>query len=171
MGHPHTTVIDCKHFSKNLDVTHVEGFISFLDDVGVDLGMLVTQTGFSKAAKAMAATSRVKLEVRKLEELRKFKIEFDFCEVCEGDEDHMPPIIEWGSCLEVVTIGPKAPLIGECSWCNSLNIRCPECGEITGISEEQYGDLVECAAECGISYQTTYEHVEKGIYQLEIRTL
>lgn len=43
-------VVDCKCFSKNVDVKDVEEFMGLLEDVDVPLGMLVTTEGFSQAA-------------------------------------------------------------------------------------------------------------------------
>jgi hypothetical protein len=46
-----SAAVDCKHFSRNLDVTAVEAFMSFVKDVGADLGIMVTTRGYSSAAK------------------------------------------------------------------------------------------------------------------------
>ena len=43
-------VIDCKFFSKKINVTHIDAFIGFLADVQASKGVLVTNKGFSKAA-------------------------------------------------------------------------------------------------------------------------
>jgi hypothetical protein len=37
-----TLAVDCKRWKKKLDVADVEAFIAVLDDLGVDLGMLMT---------------------------------------------------------------------------------------------------------------------------------
>jgi hypothetical protein len=45
-----TAAIDCKCYSKKIDVTHAENFIGLIEDVQTDLGILITTKGWSKAA-------------------------------------------------------------------------------------------------------------------------
>ena len=49
-GFPLKVVIDAKYFSRNIDVKCVESFISMLEDVNANQGLLVTQKGYSEAA-------------------------------------------------------------------------------------------------------------------------
>lgn len=59
-----TLVVDCKQWNTRLDVTDVEAFLAFLDDVGADLGLLVATSGYSAAAKRRARDARgVRAEV------------------------------------------------------------------------------------------------------------
>ena len=46
-----TAAVDCKRYSRNIDVTHVETFMGLVEDVQTDLGLLITSRGFSPAAK------------------------------------------------------------------------------------------------------------------------
>lgn len=43
--HSGTLVVDCKLWKKKLDVGDVGSFLSYLEDIGADLGMLVTTEG------------------------------------------------------------------------------------------------------------------------------
>ena len=43
-------VVDCKCFSRNIDVGQVERFLSFLADLGVSKGVMITNSGYSDAA-------------------------------------------------------------------------------------------------------------------------
>ena len=54
-------VIECKDYSRPVDVKGVEEFYGLLDDVGAQKGVLVCPTGFSKAAKARAEGFQVDL--------------------------------------------------------------------------------------------------------------
>ena len=45
-----TAAIDCKCYATKVNVTHVDKFIGFIDDVQTDLGILITNKGWSKAA-------------------------------------------------------------------------------------------------------------------------
>lgn len=51
-------LIDCKHYKTNVDVKAVEAFIGLVEDVNIDLGILITNHGYSPAAKRRAAAER-----------------------------------------------------------------------------------------------------------------
>ncbi|GAB7048400.1 restriction endonuclease [Catenuloplanes indicus] len=71
--HVHDMVVDCKMFSRKLDVTHVENFVGLLEDVNCALGLLVTTEGFTPAAKRRAESVRgVNTEVIRLDEMTKW---------------------------------------------------------------------------------------------------
>lgn len=55
--------VDAKCFTKRVNVTHVEKFISMLDDIKADQGMMVTTKGYSDAAINRAHYGPHKLEV------------------------------------------------------------------------------------------------------------
>jgi predicted Mrr-cat superfamily restriction endonuclease len=60
-GLPNATLaVDCKRWKKKLNVAHVEAFIAVLDDLGADLGMLMTTEGYSPAAKTRARNERAR---------------------------------------------------------------------------------------------------------------
>lgn len=66
-------VIDCKQFSRPVDVTVVEAFLGMLADVGAHVGVLVTNVGYSAAAMQRAErdqTRDLRLHVVKVSELR-----------------------------------------------------------------------------------------------------
>lgn len=59
-----TAAIDCKYYTRNIDVKKVDEFVGFVDDVHTDLGLLITNCGFSPAARARAAGARgIELQV------------------------------------------------------------------------------------------------------------
>lgn len=59
-----TMAVDCKLWSRKVAIDDVDRFVGFLADVGTDLGLLVTNVGFSEAARARAAGERgVKIDV------------------------------------------------------------------------------------------------------------
>jgi len=66
----HTMIVDCKHFTRALDVTHVEAFGGLVDDVNADFGLLVTSKGFSGAARRRADSIRgIRLDVVEFDQL------------------------------------------------------------------------------------------------------
>lgn len=56
-------VVECKHFSKKINVKLVESFIGFLEDVKADFGYIITNKGFSKAAQNRADIKRIRLQI------------------------------------------------------------------------------------------------------------
>jgi hypothetical protein len=53
-GDEQLMIVDCKYFSRNVDVKAVEAFAGMVDDVNAELGLLITNQGYSAAAKARA---------------------------------------------------------------------------------------------------------------------
>lgn len=47
-------VLDCKCFSKKVDVKDMEAFLGMVEDIGANMGMLVTTVGFTPGAKRRA---------------------------------------------------------------------------------------------------------------------
>jgi hypothetical protein len=45
-----TAAVDCKYYTRNINVKKVDEFIGFLEDVQTDLGILITNQGFSPGA-------------------------------------------------------------------------------------------------------------------------
>jgi hypothetical protein len=45
-----TAIVDCKYFSRKVDVKHVEAFIAMVEDVNADFGVMFTTQGYTQAA-------------------------------------------------------------------------------------------------------------------------
>lgn len=163
-GYDVFVVVDCKHYSRKLDVNDMESFIMLLEDVCANFGILVTQKGFSKTAKTLAKKSRIKLEIRTLEELESFKIVFDWCEECSPGGDHMPGFIQWSGYEGLDGDLDEVEADGYCDWCYTLHLRC-KCGAVTGIPDVLYDESVECLGGCGTTYLVTPEHVGSGMME------
>jgi hypothetical protein len=59
-----TMAVDCKLWSRKVGIDDVDRFVGFFADVATDLGLLVTNVGFTEAARARAAGERgVKIDV------------------------------------------------------------------------------------------------------------
>ncbi|HXV04586.1 MAG TPA: restriction endonuclease [Solirubrobacterales bacterium] len=50
-----TAAVDCKYYTREIDVKKVDEFLGFIDDVQTDMGILVTNRGFTPAAKRRAS--------------------------------------------------------------------------------------------------------------------
>jgi hypothetical protein len=68
-----TLAVDCKLWKKKLDVSDVGAFLTYLEDVGADLGLLITTAGYTPGAKKLAHDARgVRAEVLTLLELEQW---------------------------------------------------------------------------------------------------
>ena len=69
------TVIDTKYFQRKVDVKAVDGLAGFVDDVGAQKGMLITNMGYSRAAlkRAFYGPSDLELDILNFSELQRFQ--------------------------------------------------------------------------------------------------
>ncbi|WP_291726196.1 restriction endonuclease [Bernardetia sp.] len=58
-------VIECKYYNKKVDVKIVDAFIGFLEDVKANFGIIITNQGFSTAAKNRAEVKGIELIIHK----------------------------------------------------------------------------------------------------------
>lgn len=154
IGYELLGVVECKYFSKKVDVKIIESFIGFLEDVGANLGVIITNKGFTKAAQNRASIKGIKLDIVNYEDLEQYHYEPELCKIC----DHPFPVIDFNKVQSYVDSVGKQELveIGHCEQCNSLHIKC--CGIITPVWESQYGDEVECDGGCSNKFVVTYEY-------------
>ncbi len=71
-------IIDCKYFSTKLDVKIVESFLGMIEDTKANFGLLITNNGYSLAAKNRANVKNLKLDIIEFDELEKIKLTFDY---------------------------------------------------------------------------------------------
>ncbi len=147
-GHDVLGVVECKFFNKRVNVKVIDGFIGFLEDVKANLGIIVTNKGFSTAAQNRARVKDIRLEVVEFQRLNQYKFSFDFdiCEMCDPGPDRPLQPIYWGE-----LIGESFEL-GRCSWCNGINLKCQICGCITPVYEFEYDQVMECLGACGSKF-------------------
>src|SRR5690606_17309948 len=91
-------VIDCKKFSKKIDVKTVESFIGFLEDVGANLGIMVTNSGYTKSAKSRITnyTIRdVRLDIVEFDKFEEYDFHWDECSLCRNDDGMARGEIHW----------------------------------------------------------------------------
>lgn len=68
-------VVDCKYFSKNIDVKSVESFCSMIEDLDAHQGILITQKGYSKAAinRAFYGNHKVELDIINFDDIKNYQ--------------------------------------------------------------------------------------------------
>jgi hypothetical protein len=62
-GNKIITIIDCKYYSRKVDVKKVESFIGMLDDLDATRGVLITEFGYTKSALERAYNNPLYLEL------------------------------------------------------------------------------------------------------------
>jgi hypothetical protein len=65
-------IIDCKLYNRKIDVKPVESFISMVEDIGADKGILITEIGYSETAlnRAHFNPQHIELDIYSLKELK-----------------------------------------------------------------------------------------------------
>ena len=71
-------IIDCKYFATKIDVKIVESFLGMIEDTKANFGLLITNKGYSLAAKNRANIKNLKLDIIEFDELEKIKLTFDY---------------------------------------------------------------------------------------------
>lgn len=71
-------IVDCKYFGKNIDVKIVESFIGMIEDVKAHFGIIITNNGFSQAAKNRATLKNLKLDIIEFDKINEIKLTFDY---------------------------------------------------------------------------------------------
>jgi hypothetical protein len=159
-----TMAVDCKCFSRRVDVKDVETFIGLVEDVGTDFGLLVTTEGYSEAARNRAEAARgVKIDIVPYEELSEWEPPFQFCDVCtDWSSDRMP------GGVYIDRFGPKHPGAhlavgaGRCDRCQAIYMEC-SCGTINYAVEAEEGQWLECEGGCGVEWKVEVEVDRKGM--------
>lgn len=147
--------VDCKFFSTNVTVTGADTFVGYVDDLGVDLGLLVTTKGFSKSAERRLKSARgLRFQIIPFEKISDWEPPTEFCTVCaEARGPDAPP--------GVVFLEPIAPetfrddplsAVGICDRCDAVHVECA-CGTVTPVHEAEEGQSRECEGGCGTTFR------------------
>lgn len=71
-------IVDCKYFSTKIDVKIVESFLGMIEDTKANFGLLITNKGYSKAAKNRAEVKNLKLDILEFNKFKEVKITLDY---------------------------------------------------------------------------------------------
>jgi len=160
-------VIDCKKFSKKINVKTIESFIGFLEDVGANLGVMITNIGYTKSAKNRITNYTIRdirLDIVEFGKFEEYEFNWDECSLCKNDDGIARGEILWSDPMGLVQ-DEKMTIIqnGECTYCGEAYAKCQGCGEIMhfGLSDE-----MEC--HCGIVYKCVSEYIGSGMTEYRI---
>ena len=70
-------VIDCKCYSKNVDIKAVESFLGMLEDLKANIGIMITNVGYSEAAINRSSVKNLQLDIVKPADLQNLEIDID----------------------------------------------------------------------------------------------
>ncbi len=150
IGNEMKVVVDCKKFSKKINVKTVESFLGFTEDVGAHIGILITNKGFSKSAENRIENYHrdIKLQIVEYKRLDDYHFNWDTCNGCANSERPRISEISWSEPYPLL-INDLCQLIqlGDCHYCGSPHIKCQGCGMIIEIDEFE---LTNCM--CGLTF-------------------
>jgi hypothetical protein len=176
-------VVDCKFFGSSLDVNDVGTFISLVQDVRADLGLMITTVGYTQAAQDLARSTRgIHVDVISLSELEEWKMPLLSCQSCaETRNPESMPGMYWLDSYVTVEVEPEeAPSedevpdtrelrAGQCGICATWHFECPECGTMIAAMEILAGSWQYCEG-CGVQwYLSKWYDSDGGEDDLESR--
>lgn len=157
-GHTVTVAVECRCYdAKPVGIKDVDAFYGFLDDVGANKGVLISNSGFTNGAEKRADGSTVELQTLTLEEAETFDWANYVADRCQNPAGCWG-FIEWNEalCQEGGGQFPPPYEAGFCDSCGLLHIRCGECGELSFYLEDP---MVQCDA-CETRWELEFE---KGV--------
>lgn len=155
-------VIECKYFSIKINVKIVDSFIGFLEDVGANFGVIITNKGFTPGAINRAEVKGIRLDIIDFNELDDYHYDISFCQICEPGDDTFGGVIWYDGPIAFEYDGIAYLVeVGRCDYCNSIHIRCNSCGHTIPVWESDYNELLECY--CDIKYIVTSEYDRDAI--------
>ncbi len=161
-----TMAVDCKCFSRKVDVKNVEMAIGLVEDVGADLGLIVTTEGFSTGAKHRAKAVRgITLDVVPYEDLADWEPDVEWCKVCTDPTSERFPGGVYMAPLNRRNLPGSSDLAteaGQCALCECVHVRLT-CGTVNAAHQTEHGEWVECQCGCGTEWRVDVEVDRDGI--------
>ncbi len=156
-------VVECKLFSKRVNVKAVEAFIGFLEDIGTKHGILVTDVGYTDGAVSRVTKKKsIKLDIVKFNNLAFYSFGPDFCPDCSLSSD-FPSQVSWRTIFKIKHKRKNVYLqIGECDRCGTDQYKCIDCGAVLDFIGE------ESSCECGYFYHREYVNIGNGMTEPEL---
>lgn len=152
-------VIDCKKFSKKINVKTVESFLGMLDDVGAHRGIMITNIGYTASALNRAENDirDLTLDIVEFSKLDDYHFILDSCEACM--QRFILGEISWELNELVLKKRPKISVLqGSCDTCGSVYYKCCQCGLFI---EKEEMNSTECS--CGNQFRLTEAYIRHGM--------
>ncbi len=102
---------------------------------------------------------------------------FTTCHACDGNRDGMGNFIRFDNNLELdnefIDKIPESDYTsvscGNCEWCNSLHIECPECGATTLMDENYANENIECEGGCGLIFKMDTTNDRENLSEFNLK--
>lgn len=161
VGAPVTGPIECKYFNRKVDVSVVDGFIGFLEDIGAKLGIIITNNGFTPAAKNRAAAKDTKIDIAGFVDIDQYEVDWNSCNACLSlGNGHYEVYWHHGGLFEVKHAGKSYKIeVGNCSYCNASHIKCNKCAGVFAV-DDKYDKPIECY--CGTEWMAHRSYTASG---------
>lgn len=135
--HQVNVAVECKCYETTpISIKDVDAFYGFLDDVGAQKGVLISNTGFTNGAKKRADGSTVELETLTLEEAEVFDWADLLGRQCRGALADC-----WGDVRWEFGDG-EGSHGGRCDYCSTFHIQCGQCGNLDSYQEHE---IIKCS--------------------------
>jgi Restriction endonuclease len=66
-------IVDCKRWTRRIDIKGIEAFLGMVDDVGADIGMIISTRGATVGARNRIRQERARIEAMSLEDLKAWR--------------------------------------------------------------------------------------------------
>lgn len=143
------TIVECKHYSRPIDIKGLEAFLSMFSDVNANFGILISSSGFTKSASKRIREFEGKITLEHIDWKRAYKSfseqsygrMTDVCSHCiENYESgkEVPGLLCWEHGYGIESQG-KISLysIAKCLKCGNHTVYCDSCGWITVAEYEE----------------------------------
>lgn len=155
-----TMAVDCKCFSTKVDVKQVEMVMGLVEDVGTDIGLVVTTEGYTAAAKRRVKGARgIWLDVVPYSNLAEWEPDVVWCHICtdlQSDDFPGGVYMQLFDRRNLPPGGELAEAVGRCEHCQAIHVRCA-CGATGGAHDEQAREWLECEGGCGTEWRFDVE--------------
>ncbi|HGS4696402.1 TPA: restriction endonuclease [Vibrio parahaemolyticus] len=138
------TIIECKHYSSPVDVKAAESFMSMMNDVQADFGIMVSSSGFTSSVPRRIREFEGRISLEQLDWQHAYETSFaadsygritDICSNClshyvKGKE--VPGLLCWEHGIALLVEGKVSiASVGKCLKCFSHTVYCDSCGCIS----------------------------------------
>jgi hypothetical protein len=145
-----TTIVECKHYDKPVDVKAAESFMSMMNDVGANCGILISSSGFTSSVPKRIREFGDRITLEHLDWHEAYRTSFveisygrisDICSHCS--EAHkigrsIPGLLCWNHGLGITQFGKVSMgSVGRCLKCKSYTVYCDCCGWVTVAEHEE----------------------------------
>ncbi len=142
------TIVECKDYSKPVDLKGVESFLGMFSDVKADFGILISSSGFTKSAKNRIRELSVLISLEHLDWETAYTTSFeeqsygrisDLCSCCFNKHElgkSVPGLLCWEHGFGVEIEGKISQFsVAKCLKCSNHSVYCDCCGRTTADEE------------------------------------